>query len=416
MNAPALPAATSATPAATPTPGPSTTGAGAAPTPANETSPFARELQAARTTQTAPAARSDAKGDGGPSRPEPTKDSKGNKAQAEGESETAHRALLRRLAAALEGKAGPADGEVGSDDAVAEEDDATLAHEDADARMPADASALHAAGRHGPRDAELAPGSGDARGDGAPDAAQDLGTSTSRPAPGTAAAASPASGIAAGEADPAAASPMAPASGADIRAADAARSDAGTEARPAAAPPTSPAFPGFAAELARHAQAIADPSAAAGPGAELRLPTPVHSPQFVPHLAGELALLARDGVQEARVQVHPAELGPIAVRITLDGNAAQVRLVVDSAFTRDLLEQGLPTLAAAMRESGLTLSGGGVFQQPRDPSREGQGGSAGHGTGNDRGAARDADDGQERLAGAAPLQRLRQPGRLDVFA
>lgn len=165
------------------------------------------------------------------------------------------------------------------------------------------------------------------------------------------------------------------------------------------------------------------PAAAAGPAAGrvgdggsaaevwVRLPTPVASPEFVPRLGGELALLARDGVQEARIQVNPVELGPIAVQITLDGNAAQVNLAVDSALTRQILDSAMPTLAAALHEQGLTLTGGGVFQQPRQsqpPPREG--GQA------PTAAAGHADASDADPAGATTRPAARRTGLVDLYA
>jgi flagellar hook-length control protein FliK len=37
------------------------------------------------------------------------------------------------------------------------------------------------------------------------------------------------------------------------------------------------------------------------------------------------------------------------------------------AHTRQALQDAVPALATALRESGLTLTGGGVFEQPREP-------------------------------------------------
>jgi flagellar hook-length control protein FliK len=184
------------------------------------------------------------------------------------------------------------------------------------------------------------------------------------------------------------------------------------------APAAPSALPAFAAELARAGQAVAGTTGvtAGSPASNITLSTPVHGTEFMPRLSGELAVLARDGVQEARVHVNPAELGPIAVQITLDGSAAQVRLAVEHAQTRDLLEQGMPTLAAALRENGLTLTGGGVFQQARDPGRDGQGGQESPsrgGSSDGRDAGRDA--GGEALS-AVPVRRVRHPGQVDVYA
>lgn len=190
------------------------------------------------------------------------------------------------------------------------------------------------------------------------------------------------------------------------------------------ASPTSPPIPsavaqqGFAAVLSSAGQAMAASHASGSTGTrtELHLPTPVTAPEFVPRLSAELAVLARDGVQEARVQVHPAELGPITVQITLDGSAAQVRLAVDSALTRELLEQGMPSLAAALRETGLTLTGGGVFQQPRGQGRDGQASDTPAGRGGESGGDADTNADTGAVAAASAPRRMRHPGQVDVFA
>lgn len=195
---------------------------------------------------------------------------------------------------------------------------------------------------------------------------------------------------------------------------DGALRDAVGGASTAAAQGAGAAMPAFAAELARAGQAVAA-AGGHGPGphhAELHLHTPVTTPAFVPHLTGELAVLARDGVQEARVQVSPQELGPIAVQITLDGSAAQVRLAVDSPVTRDLLEQAMPSLAAALRENGLTLTGGGVFQQAPGNGRDGRGADAPPA----RSDAPGRDGDSEPVAVATAARRVRHPGQVDLYA
>ena len=103
------------------------------------------------------------------------------------------------------------------------------------------------------------------------------------------------------------------------------------------------------------------PTAAAT--AEARIAVPTDSPAFAPALGAQVSLFAQDGVQTARLQINPAEMGPITVQIALDGNAARVDFQADRAATRDLIEASLPALAGAMQDAGLTLTGGGVFQQ-----------------------------------------------------
>lgn len=102
----------------------------------------------------------------------------------------------------------------------------------------------------------------------------------------------------------------------------------------------------------------------------LSVATPVNSPDFSQALATQLTTLARDGVHEAELQLNPADMGPIAVQIVIDGAQAQIDFTASHAGTRQALETSLPALAAALNGAGLTLSGGGVFEQ-RSGGREG---------------------------------------------
>jgi flagellar hook-length control protein FliK len=103
----------------------------------------------------------------------------------------------------------------------------------------------------------------------------------------------------------------------------------------------------------------------AAPVAEARIPVPLDSPAFAPALGAQVSVFARDGVQTALLQLNPAEMGPISVLIAVDGNGARVDFQADLAATRDVIEASLPALAGALQEAGLTLTGGGVFQQPQ---------------------------------------------------
>jgi hypothetical protein len=114
-----------------------------------------------------------------------------------------------------------------------------------------------------------------------------------------------------------------------------------------------------------HVLGQAQDAASADVPARVAIAEPLHSPAFAPALGARLALLARDGVQHAELQLNPAEMGPISVQIALDGSRVTVDFSADVAATRNRLESSLPELAAALRESGLTLAGGGVHEQRR---------------------------------------------------
>ena len=130
---------------------------------------------------------------------------------------------------------------------------------------------------------------------------------------------------------------------------------------------------------AQQSTGAARPAEPAAP-VTVNLPTPATAPEFAQSLGVQVSVLARDGVQQAELHLNPADMGPISVQIALDGTQAQVNFGADSAATRQIIESGLPELAAALRDAGFTLSGGGVQGQARGrgeggDSADGQGGS-----------------------------------------
>jgi flagellar hook-length control protein FliK len=154
---------------------------------------------------------------------------------------------------------------------------------------------------------------------------------------------------------------------------------------------------------------LAAAAAANGGAAPLLLSVPVDSAGFPQALASQLTTLARDGVHEATLQLNPAEMGPIAVKIVLDGAQAQIDFAAAHARTREAIESGLPSLAAALHGAGLTLAGGGVYEQ--HPGRDGEPSPGEGGRGGGPRAAADDD----APAAAAP-RRIAVRGLLDAYA
>jgi hypothetical protein len=106
----------------------------------------------------------------------------------------------------------------------------------------------------------------------------------------------------------------------------------------------------------------AEPLAPTTGPAVLTLPTPIDAADFAAALGVKVSVLAHDGVQHAELHLNPAETGPVSIRIEVDGTAARVDFGADLAATRQAIERGLPELASALRDAGLTLAGGGVSQ------------------------------------------------------
>ena len=174
--------------------------------------------------------------------------------------------------------------------------------------------------------------------------------------------------------------------------------------------------------------AAATPGAFAAPAvpaaAEVHLAAPPGSADFGPQVSSQISTFVRDGIEHARLHLNPAEMGPVSVQIQLDGQTARVHLSAENPHTRQALEQALHLLAGSLHEAGLTLTGGGVFERPRqDGGAQAQADAgAGNGTGNGTGGQRQRSDGDSDghhldalRAGTAPLPARRR-GVVDLVA
>lgn len=186
------------------------------------------------------------------------------------------------------------------------------------------------------------------------------------------------------------------------------------EASPHAPGVPDPAAPNFAALMAQALPGATTSADAAPASASGRVHAALHSNAFAPELAANVSLLAVDGTQQAELQLNPADMGPVTVQIVVDGTQAEVSFHAVQAETRQALEQSLPDLAAALQGQGLTLSGGGVFQQF---SREPKSGDAEPGSTDGRGSRTGGSSARVGDAGGpAPAATRRAVGLLDTFA
>jgi len=119
---------------------------------------------------------------------------------------------------------------------------------------------------------------------------------------------------------------------------------------------------------------------AAAPAQSLNLPTPMQQPGWDQAVGERVVWMARQGVQEARIQLNPREMGPVDARVSISQDQqASVTFVANNAATREALEAAMPRLREMLQESGLTLAQSEVSQQDRERSAPGGDGSAGGG-------------------------------------
>ena len=121
-------------------------------------------------------------------------------------------------------------------------------------------------------------------------------------------------------------------------------------------------LPAGAIAAAAQPQAAAIASQPNAPVLTTQLATSLYSPDFAPAMGAQVTLFARNGVHQARIELNPAEMGPISVQIEMKGSGARVDFQAEQAGTRQVIESSLPALASALRDAGMTLTGGGVFQ------------------------------------------------------
>jgi flagellar hook-length control protein FliK len=142
---------------------------------------------------------------------------------------------------------------------------------------------------------------------------------------------------------------------------------------------------------------------------QVMLSVPPDSPAFAPALGAQVTLLVRAGIEHARIELNPAEMGPVAVQIALDGGGARIDFHAEVAATRQAIEASLPSLASALHDAGLTLTGGGVFQQQQ---RQAPNAQAAVGAGPRAGEAARGDD----LAAQVAVRPLARRGLVDLVA
>jgi len=141
------------------------------------------------------------------------------------------------------------------------------------------------------------------------------------------------------------------------------------------------------------------------------------SPTATPHLGGEdfddavgarVGWLADQKIGHAHIKITPNDLGPIEVRLQLDGDKVHASFTSAHADVRHALESSLPRLRDLLGEQGFQLGNADVGHQQTAPD-----GGRGDGRGGMNG-----EDGEPALADTtlSPSQLIRQRGLVDAYA
>ncbi|MDJ0879829.1 MAG: flagellar hook-length control protein FliK [Halieaceae bacterium] len=106
------------------------------------------------------------------------------------------------------------------------------------------------------------------------------------------------------------------------------------------------------------------------PAAERALRLPIQQfagqPGWGEEVRSNLQWLSRQGLHRAELQLHPAELGSIDVRITTENDQASVVFYAANRTARELLEAELPRLRELFSQVGVELTQADVAERGRD--------------------------------------------------
>jgi flagellar hook-length control protein FliK len=112
----------------------------------------------------------------------------------------------------------------------------------------------------------------------------------------------------------------------------------------------------------------------ASPPPTLKVSAGVDTAEFGQGVADRVSLMMDSNLTSAKLQVNPPALGPIEVRIALQGGHAQVWFTSHSAVTRDALESSSPKLREMLGAQGFGQVSVDISQrsfQERSPQSQG---------------------------------------------
>jgi len=90
----------------------------------------------------------------------------------------------------------------------------------------------------------------------------------------------------------------------------------------------------------------------------------LHADNFPDALGAHIQWLTEHKIGHAHLHLNPQDMGPLEVRLTLDGEQLQAHFTSAEPEVRQTLEQGLPRLRELLGEHGLNLGQADIGQHP----------------------------------------------------
>ncbi len=118
--------------------------------------------------------------------------------------------------------------------------------------------------------------------------------------------------------------------------------------------------------------------------ARLKLDMPPNAVQWNDQISKRVAIMNSEGLQSARIQLDPPELGALEIKIKVQNDQVNVAFTSNHAVVRDALESQAPRLREMMEQEGINLADVNVSEQGQ---QQGSAGTGAEGQFNEDGSA-----------------------------
>lgn len=139
----------------------------------------------------------------------------------------------------------------------------------------------------------------------------------------------------------------------------------------------------------------------------LAAPVAANAPDFDEAISARVGWLADQKIGHAHIRVTPNDMGPVEVRLQLDGDRVHASFTSAHADVRQALENSLPKLREMLGEQGLELAHADVGQHSDPRTNDGNAQAGGNGGDAEPGAT---------IAETHTPHTLRLRGLLDTYA
>lgn len=99
-----------------------------------------------------------------------------------------------------------------------------------------------------------------------------------------------------------------------------------------------------------------------------RIEVPVNQAGWGEAVGSRLMMMVNGKIQSANIQIKPAELGPIEIKVSINQDQATVHFVANNSTVRDAIEDAFPRLKEMFSQNGLSLADANVSEQSSQQS------------------------------------------------